>query len=55
VSRFYEPSEWEALCWELADRDAERERTMMELVAAIGPRPSVASVLRGLRLRRGRR
>jgi ribosomal protein L30/L7E len=27
----------------------------MELVAAIGPRPSVASVLRGLRLRRGRR
>lgn len=33
----------------------ERERTALDLEAHLGPRPSVASVLRALRLRRGRR
>lgn len=35
--------------------DAERERTLMELEAQIGPRPRVATVLRMMRMRRGRR
>lgn len=44
---------WET--WEDEYRRDERERSLMELTAAFGPRPPVASVLRKLRLRRGRR
>lgn len=55
MSRYDEPSEYEQLCWQLEARKAERQWTLMEIEGQIGPRPSVASVLRKLRLRRGRR